>query len=426
MAITLVVSIPTFMILNLISMYWQSFSIPLSCTPYLSILLVALTITQLSTRSHYVATFRKQPGKSKKRTPKLRLPNSLHQPFIFLLVLFVSMLSTKITPLIHLIAPLPLPTDHTILAQERGPTGLISVVQVTNKYLLLAADMSILGGYHTKEGYEQDSIFMQFYLHEAIRFTQLPNEDLVEGGRNGRTLCIGVGVGVVAHAMHLHGCKVDAVELDGVVAKYAKKWFGLGANVIVGDGVEYVKNSPGEVYDYVIHDVFTGGSTPVSLVSVEMFQRIARTMKRDGVLSINVVGDANNSPSGMAVATVYYRLKHVFGFVRAFSDDMRGSTHNIVLFASKIPERMKFRKATEKDTFNGGGRESIYEQFEKLEVTDAYEDMNMRKADWEIDWALNKGLWQVGMEHETIMRQAHGNKLWPALLAAERRRKGSA
>lgn len=286
---------------------------------------------------------------------------------------------------------------------------------------MLTADLSVLGGYHVKPGFFPDSIFEQFHVHEAIRLTRLPaDSDALQGGRNGRALCIGVGVGVVAQSLHQLGCKLDAVELDPVIPKFAQKWFRLTAPVTVADALVFVADSKPKVYDYVIHDVFTGGAVATKLFSVETFESVRRSMKEDGVLAVNFVGSTDeppNSPGTRAVSVVYQRLKHSFAHVRAFSDGIDTRTHNIVFFASQVKERVTFRKPTDSDALGSRLRIRALQSFEKHEVDQNV--LNAVNGTNNSEWIFNVGLWDIAIEHRQAMMKVHPKDLWPALLAAE-------
>lgn len=58
--------------------------------------------------------------------------------------------------------------------------------------------------------------------------------------------------------------------------------------VIHDDAVRAVARMADEMkgYDYVIHDVFTGGAEPASLFAVEFLSSLRRTMKPNGSIAI--------------------------------------------------------------------------------------------------------------------------------------------
>src|SRR5690606_31619753 len=89
-----------------------------------------------------------------------------------------------------------------------------------------------------------------------------------------------------------HGVETDIVELDPAVYKYAIDYFGLLTNhtAYIEDAVGCVdkraKQESPELYDYVIHDVFTGGAAPAALFTKEMVEGMSKIMKPDGVIAI--------------------------------------------------------------------------------------------------------------------------------------------
>jgi spermidine synthase len=80
------------------------------------------------------------------------------------------------------------------------------------------------------------------------------------------------------------------VEIDPVVYEFAQKYFDLRENspAAIADAVSYtadlVKQS--KTYDYIVHDVFTGGAEPVDLFTLEFLQGLGDLLKDDGVIAI--------------------------------------------------------------------------------------------------------------------------------------------
>lgn len=86
----------------------------------------------------------------------------------------------------------------------------------------------------------------------------------------------------------------DIVELDPVVYRYAGEYFGLAPNhtAYIEDAVGFVRREAAvpaasrKQYDYVLHDVFTGGAVPASLFTIELFEGLRELMSDDGVIAI--------------------------------------------------------------------------------------------------------------------------------------------
>jgi spermidine synthase len=76
------------------------------------------------------------------------------------------------------------------------------------------------------------------------------------------------------------------------VHKYAVQYFNLPQNHIpvIQDAVKYVKkaqSSPKPThYDYIVHDVFTGGAEPAELFTYEFLEGLEALLKDDGVIAI--------------------------------------------------------------------------------------------------------------------------------------------
>jgi spermidine synthase len=82
---------------------------------------------------------------------------------------------------------------------------------------------------------------------------------------------------------------VSVIEIDPVVHKFARKYFGLPRlNVFYEDGREFVEKSvrTGDKWDYVVHDVFTGGSVPAHMFTIEMWNSVKSVLTRDGVVAV--------------------------------------------------------------------------------------------------------------------------------------------
>ena len=77
-----------------------------------------------------------------------------------------------------------------------------------------------------------------------------------------------------------------------MVHKFAMEYFHLPSNHIaaIEDATSFVKRAqefpnPAQ-YDYIVHDVFTGGAEPVELFTLEFLQGLNSMLKDDGVIAI--------------------------------------------------------------------------------------------------------------------------------------------
>jgi spermidine synthase len=81
------------------------------------------------------------------------------------------------------------------------------------------------------------------------------------------------------------------VELDPVVHEFATTYFELPTNhtAYITDAVPWVaetsKSQP-ESFDFIVHDVFTGGAEPTALFTLEFLQGLYNLLKEDGSIAI--------------------------------------------------------------------------------------------------------------------------------------------
>jgi spermidine synthase len=104
-------------------------------------------------------------------------------------------------------------------------------------------------------------------------------------------LLSGLGIGTTPSALISHGIDTTVVEIDPVVRNYALEYFSLPENHIpvIEDAVTYAartaKNAK-QKFDYIVHDVFTGGAEPVELFTAEFFQDLHSLLKPNGAIAI--------------------------------------------------------------------------------------------------------------------------------------------
>jgi len=101
----------------------------------------------------------------------------------------------------------------------------------------------------------------------------------------------GLGIGTTPSALISHGIDTTIVEIDPIVFDFAVKHFALPKKhtKVVADAVSYaaeavVNNT--EIYDYIVHDVFTGGAEPVDLFTLEFITDLYKLLKPGGVIAI--------------------------------------------------------------------------------------------------------------------------------------------
>ncbi|EUC42057.1 hypothetical protein COCMIDRAFT_29242 [Bipolaris oryzae ATCC 44560] len=286
--------------------------------------------------------------------------------------------------------------NYTLLARQESVTGYVSVVesQSESAFRLLRCDHSLLGGEWlvTPEAYakgqrQRESIFAVFVLLEAVRLIEPPVASIPAIDESKKSaLVIGLGIGTAPNALIAHGLNTTIVELDPVVHHYATKYFNLSPNhnAVIDDATSYVAeksvSAPGS-YDYIIHDVFTGGAEPVYLFTTEFMQGLYNLLKDDGFAAINYAGDLTLGSTRLVLNTIHA----IFPACRIFRDSPASEERNdgdadfinMVIFCVKNDhglgkEGIRFRNAKPADYLGSIARRNFLQPQENLEVKYEY------------------------------------------------------
>lgn len=108
--------------------------------------------------------------------------------------------------------------------------------------------------------------------------------------RPGDLLLIGLGGGSIVKSFHQDGWDIDVVEIDPVITKVAKDYFGLQdseCRVFHMDGRQYLITHE-EQYDLILMDAFGSSSIPFHLVTDESFGLAKSRLKPGGMLALNI------------------------------------------------------------------------------------------------------------------------------------------
>jgi spermidine synthase len=135
-----------------------------------------------------------------------------------------------------------------------------------------------------------------------------------------------------------YGIKADVVEIDPVVVRFAREHFAFSTS---GDYyVEDARTFLGRTdrrYDVIIHDTFTGGSTPEHLLSLEVIYRLREILRPGGVLAVNFAG-YQRGPEAAASLAVARTLRAIFPMVHVFRDsapsERPDNAANMIFFAA--------------------------------------------------------------------------------------------
>jgi spermidine synthase len=233
-----------------------------------------------------------------------------------------------LAPLAGWSAPGPeLPSGITLVDRAHSLYGLVEVLDDSNRGVrFLRIDHSIMGAHFLRDG---SSGFAFVHLLEGARFLRPEAEDVLQ---------IGVGSGASPMSLSARGFKVDVVDIDPAMITFAQRYFGFATRgeTFVEDARTFLARTERR-YDVVVHDTFTGGTTPEHLLSLEIFRRIHDVLRAGGVLELNMVG-YHDGPRSEATLAVARTLGSVFPRVRVFRDsalsDHPDEPANLVFFAS--------------------------------------------------------------------------------------------
>jgi hypothetical protein len=255
--------------------------------------------------------------------------------------------------------------NYTLLERKESVTGYISVLEDNQRgFRVMRCDHSLLGG-EWKMSAQSNSksrvgepIYAIFTMLEAVRLVERSSPS------RPRALSIGLGIGTAPSAMIAHGINTTIIEVDPVVHEFALKYFGLPHNHTcdIDDAVAAVANRSSfeaNSYDYIIHDVFTGGAEPVELFTEGFLFGLRTLLRSDGVVAINYAGDISMPASSI----VYRTITSVFPSCRVFREDEAPAAGvkpddftNMVFFCRKSDVPIKFRRPVEADFLESNAR----------------------------------------------------------------------
>jgi spermidine synthase len=210
-----------------------------------------------------------------------------------------------------------------IVFRGQSPYGEIRVVDDRGcRYLLID------GAVHT-------AVDMSLFYATAMPYVNVV--DIARGyfDKPGRLLLIGLGGGSVAKSWHRHDWSVDAVEIDPLVDRVAREYFGFDsteARVYRMDGRRFLLSTAG-AYDVIALDAFGSSSIPFHLASREAFALMASRLAPDGVFVLNAQAIGWNAAIVRSLAaTLKTQFPNVLALPTMEPPDQLG---NVVFFASR-------------------------------------------------------------------------------------------
>lgn len=318
--------------------------------------------------------------------------------------------------------------DWKLLDRAWSNTGYLSVLEnEAENYRVLRCDHSLLGGEwlltedrKMRQGWKvNEPIYSVFSMLEAVRLMKIepPLSDT-----NAQALVIGLGVGTAPKALIGHGINTTIVEIDRVVYEFATRYFGLPTNmtngkshILLQDAVSFAATharSKKRTFDYILHDVFTGGIEPLSLFTHTFVADLRSLLSPNGVIAVNYAGDVTVA----LTARILNTIDHVFdGQCKIFRDappprdqtagtktktkeeEREGDFTNMVIFCRNSPGEIAFRKPRKEDFLGSRSREQYLVPRADLEL--AFPLRNLTTAE------RKKEVLRVGEEGEWIRQQ---------------------
>lgn len=338
-------------------------------------------------------------------------------------------------------------TDHdwTLLDRRWSNTGYVSVLQNEEQnYRVLRCDHSLLGGEwlltetRLAEGWNtSEPIYAVFEMLEAVRLMQQPEGYGVPDGE-ARALVVGLGVGTAPKALLAHGVDTTVVELDPVVHKFASKWFDLPSNhtSIFEDAVAWVDLEVHEAlvhprhfdkYDYIVHDVFTGGAEPLALFTETFIRNLRSILATNGVIAINYAGEVEAPLTAKILKTIYTVFDNqcrIYGDQPPTPDTATtepadpskpdGEFLNMVVFCRNSPGAITFRQPSTADFLNSVSRQHYLYPRPGWEIpfpSSAQEaSLTLLQPGEEAQWAGQQA--QSARRHWHIMRKVLPSAVW--------------
>ncbi|KAK7931504.1 Spermine/spermidine synthase [Apiospora marii] len=311
----------------------------------------------------------------------------------------------------------------TLLDRRESVTGYMSVLESHERgFRVMRCDHSLLGGEwtHFEKPIVAEPIYAVFTMLEAVRLVKV---DKKVPDNQAKALNIGLGIGTSPSAMIAHGIDTTIVEIDPIVYEYAVKYFGLPANhtAVIEDAVSYTARAAVEEpehYDYILHDVFTGGAEPIPLFTLEFLQSLNALLKPDGVIAINYAGDFLLPP----LSTVMRTIREVFPSCRVFRESPQPSDEdiektgqdfdNVVVFCRKTEKKIAFRHAVNRDFLQSKAREQFMVPTHEVPESAFLSDDKVGLVRNNQTDVLVKHHPQTALGHWSVMRTVLPKEIW--------------
>lgn len=330
------------------------------------------------------------------------------------------------------------PFNWRVLDRQWSTTGYISVLEnLDQEYRMLRCDHSILGGEwqlteerRLKDGWQvNEPIYVVFNMLEAVRLVE--RETLLLDTQ-AQALVIGLGIGTASKSLISHGVNTTIVELDPAVHRYAEKYFDLPRNntTVIADAVQWTQKAATgareQKFDYIIHDVFTGGAEPLPLFTYDFLKTLRSLMTTDGVIAINYAGERELPLTKRVLNTIdmvfdsaqcriYRDGPSVAEADNSTTADSQGFS-NIVVFCRNSPGPVAFRKPVTSDFLGSRSKQYSLVPDPSLEISfpprnPSDRGLELSRRWWQrVEWAPQQ--LASALRHWRIMRKEVPGVIW--------------
>ena len=257
-----------------------------------------------------------------------------------------------------------------IIYQTDTLYGQLKVVDILNQDLRAALiDGALQSLVHRSASYDAAAMY---YVKLIIQL--LPTHQ--KGG--GDALIIGLGAGEIPRFISKIGYRSDIIEIDPRVEMMAKNYFNFTSEfgrVIIDDGRRYIRSCT-KKYDLIFVDVASGGTQPWYFFTKEAFQEMAKILRPDGIIGINLIGyyQGENSKAAQSInRTLMTAYRYSKIYIPTNPDPSR--LINIIFFVSNKPfpensEREKILENLNSMTINFNPQDGII-------LTDNYNPLDL-------------------------------------------------
>lgn len=222
---------------------------------------------------------------------------------------------------------------------------------------MVMAQNDTYGRFFTLNGYVQVTAKDEFVYHDMIVHPAMAVNPAIK-----RVLIIGGGDGGTAREVcrYPHIEKIDMVEIDEMVVRLCRQYLPQTAavfdnprlNLIIGDGLAHVMNSPDDSYDLILVDSTDPVGPGEGLFTREFYRNCSRILSPEGIM-INQQEGAFYDWDFREMQRAHGKIRDVFPIARIYGFNIPSYASGCWYFgfASKALDPLKDQQAAEWEKF---------------------------------------------------------------------------